>query len=90
MMVSVALSQKNLLHVKFKFDYFLNFGIGPILFAPPVPPEFLVPLSDVTCDNGDGVTLRCKVCGRPRAAVTWRGPDQSNLTSNGHFSIAYR
>ncbi|KAG7245183.1 hypothetical protein INR49_023749, partial [Caranx melampygus] len=54
-----------------------------------VPPEFLVPLSDVTCDSGESVTLRCKVCGRPRATVTWRGPNQSNLTNNGHFSIAY-
>nr|XP_043908530.1 triple functional domain protein-like isoform X2 [Solea senegalensis] len=54
-----------------------------------VPPEFLVPLSDVTCDSGESVTLRCKVCGRPRAAVTWKGPNQSNLTNNGHFSIAY-
>ncbi|KAM7372904.1 hypothetical protein PAMP_007797 [Pampus punctatissimus] len=54
-----------------------------------VPPEFLVPLSDVTCDNGESVTLRCKVCGRPRATVTWRGPNQNNLTNNGHFSIAY-
>ncbi|XP_035770648.1 triple functional domain protein [Neolamprologus brichardi] len=55
-----------------------------------VPPEFLVPLSDVTCDNGESVTLRCKVCGRPRATVSWKGPNQSNLTNNGHFSIAYR
>ncbi|XP_076016034.1 triple functional domain protein [Genypterus blacodes] len=54
-----------------------------------VPPEFLVPLSDVTCDNGECVTLRCKVCGRPKATVTWKGPDQSNLSNNGHFSIAY-
>uniref|UniRef100_A0AAQ5ZLB7 non-specific serine/threonine protein kinase n=1 Tax=Amphiprion ocellaris TaxID=80972 RepID=A0AAQ5ZLB7_AMPOC len=54
-----------------------------------VPPEFLVPLSDVTCDNGESVTLRCKVCGRPRATVTWKGPNQSNLSNNGHFSIAY-
>uniref|UniRef100_A0A1A7Y1X3 non-specific serine/threonine protein kinase n=1 Tax=Iconisemion striatum TaxID=60296 RepID=A0A1A7Y1X3_9TELE len=53
------------------------------------PPDFLVPLSDVTCDNGESVTLRCKVCGRPRAAVTWRGPGQTNLTNNGHFSMAY-
>uniref|UniRef100_A0A669ERS6 non-specific serine/threonine protein kinase n=1 Tax=Oreochromis niloticus TaxID=8128 RepID=A0A669ERS6_ORENI len=50
-----------------------------------VPPEFLVPLSDVTCDNGESVTLRCKVCGRPRATVSWKGPNQSNLTNNGHF-----
>ncbi|XP_055012937.1 triple functional domain protein isoform X4 [Boleophthalmus pectinirostris] len=54
-----------------------------------VPPEFLVPLSDVTCDNGESVTLRCKVCGRPRASLTWKGPNQSTLTNNGHFSIAY-
>ncbi|XP_014880495.1 triple functional domain protein-like isoform X4 [Poecilia latipinna] len=53
------------------------------------PPDFLVPLSDVTCDNGESVTLRCKVCGRPRATVAWRGPNESNLTNNGHFSIAY-
>uniref|UniRef100_A0A087X8S4 Uncharacterized protein n=1 Tax=Poecilia formosa TaxID=48698 RepID=A0A087X8S4_POEFO len=53
------------------------------------PPDFLVPLSDMTCDNGESVTLRCKVCGRPRATVTWRGPNESNLTNNGHFSIAY-
>ncbi|RXN26494.1 triple functional domain isoform X4 [Labeo rohita] len=54
-----------------------------------VPPEILVPLSDVTCDKGECVTLRCKVCGRPKATVTWKGPDQKTLTNNGHFSIAY-
>lgn len=54
------------------------------------PPEFLVPLTDVTCDSGESVTLRCKVCGRPRASVTWRGPDQSALSNNGHFSMAHR
>uniref|UniRef100_A0A673HK75 non-specific serine/threonine protein kinase n=1 Tax=Sinocyclocheilus rhinocerous TaxID=307959 RepID=A0A673HK75_9TELE len=52
-----------------------------------VPPEILVPLSDVTCDKGECVTLRCKVCGRPKATVTWMGPDQKTLTNNGHFSI---
>uniref|UniRef100_A0A672R2Y4 non-specific serine/threonine protein kinase n=1 Tax=Sinocyclocheilus grahami TaxID=75366 RepID=A0A672R2Y4_SINGR len=54
-----------------------------------VPPEILVPLSDVTCDKGECVTLRCKVCGRPKATVTWKGPDQKTLTNNGHFSIVY-
>ncbi|XP_013864658.1 triple functional domain protein [Austrofundulus limnaeus] len=58
-------------------------------FIYDAPPDFLVPLSDVTCDNGESVTLRCKVCGRPRATVTWRGPNQSSLTNNGHFSLAY-
>uniref|UniRef100_A0A4W5JTK1 non-specific serine/threonine protein kinase n=1 Tax=Hucho hucho TaxID=62062 RepID=A0A4W5JTK1_9TELE len=52
-----------------------------------VSPEFLVPLSEVTCDNGESVTLRCKVCGRPKATVTWRGPDQTTLNNNGHHSI---
>ncbi|XP_055749748.1 triple functional domain protein isoform X4 [Salvelinus fontinalis] len=54
-----------------------------------VSPEFLVPLSEVTCDNGECVTLRCKVCGQPKATVTWRGPDQTILNNNGHHSIAY-
>ncbi|XP_048850160.1 triple functional domain protein isoform X5 [Brienomyrus brachyistius] len=54
-----------------------------------VPPEVLLPLSDVTCDIGECVTLRCKICGRPRATVTWKGPDQNTLTNNGHFSMAY-
>uniref|UniRef100_A0A8C2IST8 non-specific serine/threonine protein kinase n=1 Tax=Cyprinus carpio TaxID=7962 RepID=A0A8C2IST8_CYPCA len=52
-----------------------------------VPPEILIPLSDVTCDKGECVTLRCKVCGRPKATVTWKGPDQKTLANNGHFSI---
>ncbi|XP_056142955.1 triple functional domain protein [Lampris incognitus] len=53
------------------------------------PPEFLVPVSNVMCESGDSVTLRGKVCGRPRAATTWRGPDNSTLSNNGHYSITY-
>ncbi|MEQ2206800.1 hypothetical protein XENOCAPTIV_003052 [Xenoophorus captivus] len=52
--------------------------------------EFLIPLSDASCESGDNVTLRCKVCGRPRAIVSWRGPDNSILSNNGRHSIAYR
>ncbi|CAB1334216.1 unnamed protein product [Coregonus sp. 'balchen'] len=37
-----------------------------------VSPEFLLPLSDVTCDLGESVTLRSKVCGRPKASATLR------------------
>ncbi|TRZ01260.1 hypothetical protein DNTS_008042 [Danionella cerebrum] len=58
-------------------------------FIYDVPPEFLVPLADVTCEKGECVTLRCKVCGRPKATVTWKGPEQKPLSNNGHFSIAY-
>ncbi|XP_042082670.1 triple functional domain protein isoform X10 [Haplochromis burtoni] len=68
---------------------YLSFQLLNPNYIYDVPPEFLVPLSDVTCDNGESVTLRCKVCGRPRATVNWKGPNQSNLTNNGHFSIAY-
>uniref|UniRef100_A0A8C7Q8B8 non-specific serine/threonine protein kinase n=1 Tax=Oncorhynchus mykiss TaxID=8022 RepID=A0A8C7Q8B8_ONCMY len=51
--------------------------------------KFLLPLSDVTCNLGESVTLRSKVCGRPKASVTWRGPDHSTLSNDGHYSITY-
>ncbi|KAL4608981.1 kalirin-like isoform X1 [Arapaima gigas] len=50
-------------------------------------PEFLVPLSDVTCALGETVHLRCKVCGRPKPVVTLRGPDQNLILSNSRFTI---
>uniref|UniRef100_A0A8C2XME6 non-specific serine/threonine protein kinase n=1 Tax=Cyclopterus lumpus TaxID=8103 RepID=A0A8C2XME6_CYCLU len=53
------------------------------------PPEFLLPVSDVACEGGDCVTLRCKACARPRASVTWRGPDNNTLSNNGQYSITY-
>ncbi|XP_069080745.1 kalirin isoform X3 [Pleurodeles waltl] len=46
-------------------------------FIQEVAPEFLVPLVDVTCVLGDTVTLTCKVCGRPKPNITWKGPDQN-------------
>lgn len=67
----------------------MNLKIEMFVF-PEVHPEILVPLSNVSCDKGECVTLRCKVCGRPKATVTWKGPDQKPLANNGHFSIAYR
>uniref|UniRef100_A0A3B3DLH4 non-specific serine/threonine protein kinase n=1 Tax=Oryzias melastigma TaxID=30732 RepID=A0A3B3DLH4_ORYME len=59
-------------------------------FIYEAPPEFLIPVSDASCESGDNVTLRCKVCGRPRATVTWHGPDDNTLSSDGHHSITYR
>lgn len=58
-------------------------------FIYDAPPEFLIPVSDVACESGDSVTLRCKVCGRPRATVTWRAPDNTTVSNNGHYSITY-
>ncbi|XP_053323318.1 triple functional domain protein isoform X2 [Spea bombifrons] len=53
------------------------------------PPEFIVPLSEVTCETGESIILRCKVCGRPKASITWKGPDHKILSNDGHYSIAY-
>ncbi|KYO42826.1 hypothetical protein Y1Q_0016202 [Alligator mississippiensis] len=54
-----------------------------------VPPEFIIPLSEVTCETGETIMLRCKVCGRPKASVTWKGPDHNTLNNDGHYSISY-
>ncbi|XP_012819809.1 triple functional domain protein isoform X3 [Xenopus tropicalis] len=53
------------------------------------PPEFIVPLNEVTCDTGETVIIRCKVCGRPKASITWKGPDHNTLSNDGHYSISY-
>jgi len=31
-----------------------------------VPPEFVIPLSEVTCETGETVVLRCRVLAAPR------------------------
>ncbi|XP_023695750.1 kalirin-like isoform X2 [Paramormyrops kingsleyae] len=59
-------------------------------FIQEVAPEFLVSLADVTCALGDTVTLRCKVCGRPKPAVTVRAPDQTLIVNNTRFAIDIR
>lgn len=61
-----------------------------LMFFFSVPPEFIVPLSEVTCETGETIVLRCKVCGRPKASVTWKGPDHNTLSNDGHHSISYR
>lgn len=54
------------------------------IYSIAVAPEFLVPLVDVTCLLGDTVILQCRVCGRPKPTITWKGPDQNILdTDNG-------
>lgn len=54
-----------------------------------VPPEFVIPLSEVTCEMGETVVLRCRVCGRPKASVTWKGPEHNTLNNDGHYSVSY-
>uniref|UniRef100_A0A670ISR1 non-specific serine/threonine protein kinase n=1 Tax=Podarcis muralis TaxID=64176 RepID=A0A670ISR1_PODMU len=55
----------------------------------PLPPEFIIPLSETTCEIGETVILKCKVCGRPKASVTWKGPEHNTLSSDSHYSISY-
>uniref|UniRef100_A0A7M4FS39 Kalirin RhoGEF kinase n=1 Tax=Crocodylus porosus TaxID=8502 RepID=A0A7M4FS39_CROPO len=57
-------------------------------FIQEVAPEFLVPLVDVTCLLGDTVMLQCKVCGRPKPTITWKGPDQ-NILDNDNSTATY-
>uniref|UniRef100_A0A674IZG0 non-specific serine/threonine protein kinase n=1 Tax=Terrapene triunguis TaxID=2587831 RepID=A0A674IZG0_9SAUR len=54
-----------------------------------VPPEFIIPLGEVTCETGETIVFRCKVCGRPKASVTWKGPDHNTLSNDSHYSILY-
>ncbi|XP_070587022.1 kalirin isoform X9 [Erythrolamprus reginae] len=56
-------------------------------FIQEVAPEFLVPLVDITCLLGDTVMLQCKVCGRPKPTITWKGPDQ-NMLDNDNSTAA--
>ncbi|XP_040923754.1 triple functional domain protein-like [Betta splendens] len=58
-------------------------------FIYDAPPEFLIPVGDAACESGDSVTLRCRVCGGPRASVTWRGPDHRPLSGDGRCSVTY-
>uniref|UniRef100_A0A8C4W6U6 non-specific serine/threonine protein kinase n=1 Tax=Gopherus evgoodei TaxID=1825980 RepID=A0A8C4W6U6_9SAUR len=60
-----------------------------ISFPFPVPPEFIIPLGEVTCETGETIVFRCKVCGRPKASVTWKGPDHNTLSNDSHYSILY-
>uniref|UniRef100_A0A8C1P1W8 non-specific serine/threonine protein kinase n=1 Tax=Cyprinus carpio TaxID=7962 RepID=A0A8C1P1W8_CYPCA len=57
--------------------------------ANKVSVKFVVPLSEVVCDRGDSVTLRCKICGQPKASVCWRGPDQSTLSNGGRYTLTH-
>uniref|UniRef100_A0A8C3U7J9 non-specific serine/threonine protein kinase n=1 Tax=Catharus ustulatus TaxID=91951 RepID=A0A8C3U7J9_CATUS len=64
-------------------------GLANKVSVKVIPPEFIIPLSEVTCETGETIVLRCKVCGRPKASVTWKGPDHNTLSNDGHHSISY-
>lgn len=84
---SISLLEK-MLHVPGKIRRVIHFGCNSPHSA--ASPEFLIPVADVACESGDTVTLRCKICSRPRAAIAWRGPDNSARSNNGRYSTTYR
>uniref|UniRef100_A0A663N607 non-specific serine/threonine protein kinase n=1 Tax=Athene cunicularia TaxID=194338 RepID=A0A663N607_ATHCN len=62
--------------------------LGNKVSVKVMAPEFLVPLVDITCLLGDTVMLQCKVCGRPKPTITWKGPDQ-NILDNDNSTATY-
>uniref|UniRef100_A0A452V9D6 Trio Rho guanine nucleotide exchange factor n=1 Tax=Ursus maritimus TaxID=29073 RepID=A0A452V9D6_URSMA len=64
-------------------------GLSNKVSVKVLPPEFVIPLSEVTCETGETVVLRCRVCGRPKASITWKGPEHNTLNNDGHYSISY-
>uniref|UniRef100_A0A672UMG7 non-specific serine/threonine protein kinase n=1 Tax=Strigops habroptila TaxID=2489341 RepID=A0A672UMG7_STRHB len=59
--------------------------LGNKVSVKVMAPEFLVPLVDITCLLGDTVILQCKVCGRPKPSITWKGPDQNILDNDNRL-----
>uniref|UniRef100_A0A3Q1CIU6 non-specific serine/threonine protein kinase n=1 Tax=Amphiprion ocellaris TaxID=80972 RepID=A0A3Q1CIU6_AMPOC len=86
-----SLANKVSVKVESKCDFVLkiSFQLLNPNFIYDAPPEFLIPVTDAACERDENVTLRCKVCGRPRASITWRGPDSNTLSNNGHYNITY-
>lgn len=87
--VTITSCHRRMFQANLRFKVQHHSVLSSLNFSP-APPEFLIPVSDVACESGDSVTLRCKVCGWPRATITWRGPDNSTLSNNGHYCITYR
>uniref|UniRef100_A0A8D2J1C1 Trio Rho guanine nucleotide exchange factor n=1 Tax=Varanus komodoensis TaxID=61221 RepID=A0A8D2J1C1_VARKO len=49
----------------------------------------IIILFETTCEIGETVILKCRVCGRPKASVTWKAPDHSTLSNGSRHSISY-
>ena len=54
-----------------------------------VVPVFTESLHDVTVERGSVAVMSCRVTGQPRPTVTWRGPDQSVITSSRIVTVHY-
>jgi triple functional domain protein len=54
-----------------------------------VAPSIMVPLRDVTVHVGDTAVFTCRVCGRPRPGVAWRGPDGSVVSAGPQVTFTY-
>ncbi|CAH1789675.1 unnamed protein product [Owenia fusiformis] len=56
-------------------------------FVYEISPEIVEPLCDVMVAAGETATMTCKVCGKPRPNITWRGPDKTILKSGDRIQI---
>lgn len=57
-------------------------------FSFEVAPSILQPISDVSVEVGRVAILKCRVCGRPRPAVSWTGPEQKAV-SGRNVTLVY-
>ena len=56
-------------------------------FIFEVAPSILQPLSTVSVPVGGTAVIKCRVCGRPRPAIAWTGPDQKVIVSSSSCDL---
>src|SRR5688572_20260849 len=59
-------------------------------FIFEVAPSFLQPLSTMSVVVGGTAVIKCRICGRPRPAIAWTGPDEKVIaTSSCNLTLSY-
>lgn len=54
----------------------------------PKAPEFIMPLEDISCDEGDNAKFIAKVDGHPRPRVTWSIND-SDIANGSRYKLVF-
>ena len=52
-------------------------------------PLFSVPISDVVLRVNETATFTCRVCGKPKPTVTWKGPEDRIIISGPGVHMSY-
>ncbi|XP_077997965.1 triple functional domain protein-like [Glandiceps talaboti] len=58
-------------------------------FIYEVVPDFTEPIKAVFVKEGETALLTCRVCGKPRPAITWRAPDKTLLFPNPRMVMEF-